>query len=104
MVAFQFPINGIQWKRIYDWVENKVGKPYGFCEFLEELFPDPSTEASIKNQSYICSSLWACAYALLKQNNFSLVLPGIDPRMATPGDIFNGCEPNLNVQMFRYNW
>ena len=101
MAAFQFQLTPDQQGKLLSWVRGQIGKPYGFLEFLEELLPDPSTEAPIRDQSHICSALWACAF---QQIGISIVPKGVDPRLATPGDVWNGCFSNLQCKAFRFNW
>jgi uncharacterized protein YycO len=100
IAAFQTDLTDDQLKELLTWIRSQVGKPYGFVEFLEELLPDPDS-VPIKDQSHICSSLWACGFFKL---DIDIVPKDIDPRLATPGDVFNGLSPNLNFKMYRYNW
>lgn len=101
VVAFQFDLTDDQLNKLLTWINAQIGKPYGFLEFVEELTPNPSEQGLPRDWGYICSALWACAF---QQIGISIVPAGVDPRMATPGDVFNGLEPNLSAKMFRYNW
>jgi uncharacterized protein YycO len=100
IVAYQYFMITDQQKKIVDWAMAQIGKPYGYLEFLEELFPDPS-KISPKDFGYICSALWACAY---RQADISIIKPEINPRVATPKDINDFLEPNLQWKQYRYNW
>jgi len=100
IVAFQTDLTDEQLQKLLTWINSQIGKPYGFLEFLEELLPNPE-DGPIKDQSHICSALWACGY---QQIGISIVPKGVDPRLATPGQDYAGLEPNLAFKMFRYNW
>ena len=100
IVAYQLPLTDDQRTNLLAWVRDKIGKPYDYIAFGEELTPDPSG-IPYKGFGYICSALWACAYAAI---GVPIVASNIDPRVATPKNINDFLEPNTAAKQFRYNW
>jgi uncharacterized protein YycO len=102
MVAYQTDLTDLQLLALRLWLNNKVGKPYGYIDFLDELLPEPSKDAVITDPWYMCAALIATAY---KRINIDIVAPDIKPHLATPKDVNDYCEKEfMRFKQFRFNW
>lgn len=97
MVAFTFNLDPREFSILKERVYGQVGKPYDYAEFLQHILPFfPNPEGLT-----VCSSL--CTFGMKGMRR--LVPKNVKEENASPGDIFNGCHPQVTAcAETRYNW
>lgn len=83
MIAFTFDLDPREFSIVKERVYSMVGKGYDYAEFLKHIIPViPNPEDKV-----VCSTLYTFGYNGIR----NIVLKSVDPKFATPGDIFSGC-------------
>jgi hypothetical protein len=100
LVAYTRKLTTVELMKVLYRIYSNVGKPYGYLDFLTELFPNPSDVMFADGKGFICSALTTDAYEPVE-----IVAPkGVNPHKVTPGQQNEYLEPNLNWTRVRYNW
>ena len=100
LVGFTLSLTDTQLEKLFLWLYQQVGKPYGYLDFITELFPNPS-DIPVSDPGFICSGL--CATDYKGQLNINIVDPRIDSHKADPQDIYDFLEPQLLWGRHFYN-
>jgi hypothetical protein len=101
MVAYSRSLSTIELLKVLARIYSCVGRPYDVSEFIGDVLPE-GLQDTVPNPDtlFVCSSLVAHAYEPIEH----IVLPKCDIRRATPRDLNDYLEPNLDWHQSRYNW
>jgi hypothetical protein len=103
MIAFNFDLDARTFSILRDRLYSKENEDYDdwkIANFATPIIPD-------FGNGITCSTL--CAMARMGHAQwswdflFSVLKKGILPENATPGDLYNGCYPQVAVEVLRYN-
>jgi hypothetical protein len=101
MVSYSRSLSTIELLKVLFRIYNCVGRPYDVMEFIGDVLPE-GLQDTVNNPDslFVCSSLVAHAYEPIEH----IVKDKCDIRRATPRDLNDYLEPNLEWHQSRYNW
>jgi hypothetical protein len=100
LVAYTRTLTTVELMKVLHRIYSNVGKPYGYLDFLTELFPDPSSVICPSDNGFICSALTTDAYEPVER----VAKPDINPHRINPGQQNEYLEPNLTWKKTTWNW
>jgi len=99
--AFSFPWDAAQIEKTWTLAEKFVGKKYDIGEILCDILPTQLAELLDDKNENVCSSLWA---VIMDRMYWPVVKKGINVNRATPGDIHDGCYPQMKLKYSPFNF
>lgn len=98
--AFSFPFDNQRISHLFPNAVTYIGKRYPVENLFACLLPAELQQVFNNRKEHYCSALWA---VIMKKHWRPIVKKGIDPYAATPGDIHDGCYPQMDLKLDKFN-
>lgn len=98
LIAFIFPITPREFMLLRASFAKWKDTPYDIQGIVHQAIPIIPDDPTKKYCSNVTTQCW-----MIENHIRDIVKKNVNPLDATPGDIFNGCYPNLECKITRFN-